>query len=96
MAGYIATAQSEDTISFYGESDSPENALAEFLKGTAFKDHCESVDASAGDEISVGIFKAIYNGDPDWDDELYESEWRWVLGERVDTKRITVTVNGKG
>jgi hypothetical protein len=86
---YIATAHFEETISYFGEGDTPEKALEDFMK-ESFYDHCDSVESESGDIIEIGVFETIKNGDPLWDDEMYDPDWQWVLTKRLDTKNITV------
>jgi hypothetical protein len=86
--GFIATAQFEDTVCFYGESDTPEKALKDFTSSGEFKEHCESIDAVVDDEVEVRIFKAIYKGSEDWDEDVHDPDWEFVLGEKVDTHLI--------
>ena len=92
MKGFIATAEFEETISFYGESDTPQKALSDFLTGGEFKEHCEAVEASVDDEIEVCIYHAVYNGSPEWDDDIYSPEWEFALGKKVDTKLVAASL----
>lgn len=87
MKGFIATAQFEDTIYYYGESDTPEKALDDFVSGGEFKEHCEQIESTVEDDVEVGVFKAIYNGTPEWSEE-FDPDWEFALGKRVDTKLI--------
>lgn len=92
MKGFIATAQFEETICYYAESDTPEKALEDFITGAEFKEHCESLESNAGDEIEVCTFKAIYKGSTEWDDEMFEEEWEFALGEKVDSQLIAAVL----
>ena len=90
--GFIATAQVKERIVFYGEADSSEKALKDFISSGEFKEHCEAIDANVDDEIEVSIFKAIYNGSSEWDDDIHDPEWEFVIGEKVDTKQISAVL----
>lgn len=86
---YIVTAQFEETISYFGQADTPEKALENFMK-KGFHDHCNAIDAESGDIIEIGVFETIENGDPLWDDEMYDPDWQWVLQKRLETKNVTI------
>lgn len=85
--GYIACAHFEESIHHFGEAESPEKALADFVDGD-FADYCDCRDIEDEEYVEVRVFKAIYNGSPEWNDEDYDPDWDWVLGEQVDSKQI--------
>jgi hypothetical protein len=88
MKGFIATAQFEDTIYYYAESDTPEKALDDFISGGEFKEHCESIESYIDEKIEVCTYKAIYKGSSGWDEDLFDEEWEFALGEKVDSQLI--------
>jgi hypothetical protein len=89
MIGFIATAQFEDTIYYYGESDTPEKALDDFISNGEFKEHCVSIEADIEDDVEIGIFEAIYKNSPHWSED-FDQDWEFALGQRVATKLIGV------
>ena len=91
MKGFIATAQFEDTIYNYAESDTPDKALDDFLTGGEYKEYCESIEATIEDDVELGVFRAIYKGTPEWRDD-FDPDWAFALGERVNTKIIKAVV----
>jgi len=65
---YIACANFEDTISFYGEFKNPLGAIVEFIEGGEFNNYCDSYGIKSGEIVEVKVFKAIYKND---DNEEY-------------------------
>lgn len=88
MTGFIATAKFEETIKLYGEGATPEAAMADFINSGEFNEHCITHDIPDNSTVEVAVYKAIYNGSPEWDDELFDPNWQWALGERVYAKNI--------
>ena len=88
MKGFIATAQFEETIYYYAESDTPEKALNDFITGAEFKEHCEQIESNIDEKVEVCTFKAIYKGSPEWDDEMFDEDWGFALGEKVNSQLI--------
>ncbi|MCG9785376.1 hypothetical protein L1D52_24005 [Vibrio brasiliensis] len=88
--GYIATAEiDEEEIGFFGEGDTPDEALSYFN----LDDYISVSDFENGDELEIGVFKAIRNGSEEWEKGDYREEFVWVLGERVKTKFVTVKLD---
>ncbi len=88
MTGFIATAQFEENIKWFGEGATPEAALADFIDSGTFVEYCETKDIPDTSIVEVKIYHAIYNDSPDWDDDLFDPDWQWALGQLVDTKQI--------
>ncbi len=88
MAKFIATAKFEGELGHVGEGDSPELALQDFIKTGEFSDFCKCNNIKDEADVEVGIFKAIQPGSPEWDDEVFDPDWAWAIGDRVDTKNI--------
>jgi hypothetical protein len=87
--GFIATAQFDDEeISYFGEGDTPEEALSYFN----LDEHISEIECENGDEVEIGIFKAIYKGSEEWNKGDYRDEFQWVLGDRVATKFVEVVL----
>lgn len=84
---YIACANFEDTISFYGEFKNPLGAIVEFIEGGEFNNYCDSYGIKSGEIVEVKVFKAIYKNDDN--EEYFEEGWEWILGKQVGTIEIT-------
>lgn len=84
---FIACANFEDTIRFYGESSTPHGAISEFIEGGEFDSFCESNDVKSGKIVEVRVFKAVYKNDDNEED--FEDGWEWVLGKRVGVIEVT-------
>lgn len=88
--GYIATAEiDEEEIGYFGEGGTPAAALKWF----DVNEYISVSGLESGDVVEIGVFKAIYNGSEEWKQGEYRDEFAWVLGERVDTKLITVNLD---
>lgn len=81
--GYIACAHFEDTIRHFGEANTPEKALTDFVKGGEFSDYCDCRDIEDGTYVQVKVFKAIYADTPEADMDNFEDGWQWILGDEV-------------
>lgn len=88
--GYIATAEiEEEEIGYFGEGSTP----AEALKWFDVNEYISSSCFENGDVVEIGVFRAIYKGSEEWKKGDYREDFKWVLGERVDTKMITVNLD---
>lgn len=86
--GYIACAHFEETIGHFGEGDTPEKALADFLEGGEFSDYCYCRGIEDETYVQVKVFKAIYANTPEANMEDWEDGWQWILGEEVSEHQI--------
>lgn len=86
--GYIACAHFEETISHFGEADTPEKALADFVKSGEFSDYCDCREIEDGVYVQVKVFKAIYANTPEADMDNFEDGWQWVLGDEVSEHQV--------
>ncbi|WP_210498755.1 hypothetical protein [Vibrio crassostreae] len=83
--GYIATAElDEETITHYGEGATQDEAFKNF----DISEYKNAWDLESADITEVGVFEAIYKGDPKWDSKMMSDDWEWALGERVRTIEI--------
>ncbi|PSV00329.1 hypothetical protein [Photobacterium kishitanii] len=82
---YIACANFEETICYFGEGASPDKALDNFLSSGNFAEFCENEEIKNTTSVEIKIFKAIHAGDLDADDDLFEDGWGWVLGEEISS-----------
>ncbi|MFA0809368.1 hypothetical protein [Microbulbifer epialgicus] len=89
--GYVATSEidTEEQIAFYGEGETAKKALEVFQTSGEFKDYCDCNSVNDGEEVEVRIYKAIYKDDPEWNEEEFNEDFDWVVGECVDTKQLT-------
>lgn len=85
---YVACANFEGGIAFYGAADSARKAFIEFIESGSFAEFCTHYKKEHGD-VEVGIFKVIREGDKGWEPESYEDDYDWVLGDKVDSKVVT-------
>lgn len=87
--GYIATADfGSDTVKWIGEGETPSAAFDDLINSGEFKDYCECKGFEDESIVEVRVFKAIFKGDPEWDDFLFDEDWEWALGEQVDSKKV--------
>lgn len=86
--GYIACAHFEDTIRHFGESDTPEKALAKFIDDGTFYDYCDCRGIKDGGYVQVKIFKAIYEDTPEANMDDWEDGWQWILGEEISEHQV--------
>ena len=86
--GFIACAHFEESIYHFGESDTPEKALADFLGSGAFHDYCGCRSIEEGSHVEVKIFKAIYADSPEANTDDWEDGWQWMLGDEVGVREI--------
>ena len=86
--GYIACAHFEETIAHFGEADTPEKALADFLSSGEFSDYCDCREIEDGTYVQVKVFKAIYSDDPKANMDDWEDGWEWLLGDEVSEHQI--------
>lgn len=86
--GYIACAHFEETIRHFGESDTPDKALSEFLDSGTFAEYCDCRKIEKGTNVVVKVFKAIYEDSPEADLENWEYGWQWMLGEEVSKHEV--------
>ncbi|MBY7719669.1 MULTISPECIES: hypothetical protein [Vibrio] len=86
--GYIACAEFEDTIKSFGEGDSPEAALLDFVEGGEFDDWCCCQEVEDNTHVEVKVFKAIYADTPEANMEDFEDGWAWVLGDEISAHQV--------
>lgn len=86
--GYIACSHFEESIRHFGEADTPEGALSDFIESKAFSEYCEWKDIENGTLVVVKVFRAIYTDSPGANPEDWEDGWEWILGEEVSTHKI--------
>lgn len=83
---FIASIEFEETISFFGQGNTPEESFEDF-SGTPFREHCDCYEVKSGTQLEVHIHKGIWPDDPEWSDD-FDPNWQWALGEKVDTKTL--------
>lgn len=86
---YVATAVFEERIANFGEGDTAEEALDDFMV-EALCSHLDDIEAEEGDTFEIGVYTTIENGSPEWDEDMFDDEYEWVLKDRVITKEYTV------
>ncbi|HDM8166643.1 TPA: hypothetical protein P0E18_004479 [Vibrio harveyi] len=86
--GYIACAHFEETICHFGEADTPEKALADFVDGGEFSDYCNCNEIEDETYVQVKVFKAIYADTPEANMEDFEDGWRWILADEISEHQI--------
>lgn len=83
---FIASIECEETISFFGQGNTAEEAFQDF-SGTSFREHCDCYEVIPGTQLDVQIHKGIWPDDAEWSDD-FDPNWQWALGDKVDTKTL--------
>ncbi|WP_026025151.1 hypothetical protein, partial [Enterovibrio norvegicus] len=86
--GFIACAHFEESICHYGEDDTPEKALSDFVGGSEFAEYCYCTDVEDNTHVEVKVFKAIYANTPEANMDDFEDGWEWILGEEVSSHQV--------
>lgn len=90
LTGYIACTslqkEHHDTIKSFGESNTPQGALKDFIENGEFKCACETFDLDDETNVEVKVFKAIYKNEDNQED--FEDGWEWMLGEEISSHKI--------
>ena len=89
MNKFIATVETEGTINWFGEGSTIEEALADYLDNDEFNDYCECSDIKDGEVVEVCVYTTILNHSEEWDVNLYDPDYEWVLKDKVYTKLET-------
>ena len=87
---FIATAAFDHVnVKWTGEGNTPESAFNDLIESGEFNDYCACNDVKDNQSVEVGIFNIIHKSDPEWDEDIFDDGWEWVLNDRVDTKFVT-------
>lgn len=85
---FIACANFEEKIGHFREGVSPDLALTDFIQGGEFNDYCDSHDIEDGAIVEVRVYRAIYRNSPEANEEDFNDDWQWVLGEQVGSVQV--------
>lgn len=86
VPNFIACCIDDDeVISNYGEGDTPQQALDDFVGDGSFELHCEMYAVKKGSKVEVFIYSCIPVEDSDWGEEAHP-DWEWCLDKKIETK----------
>ena len=88
MSSYIATCQDEQVTEF-GEGDTPEDALQDFLNNGEFEEYCSNQCVEIGELVEITVSRKLTRKEVDTDElEMMENEgWEWILDSRAAMTR---------
>lgn len=81
---YVATCIDDDTITDFGEGDTPEEAYEEFMSNGCFDDYCAWV-TPVGTVVDVYVYTVIDIKDSGFELEEIEEGWKWCLDKKIST-----------
>lgn len=88
---YTACITNEETVSYFGQGDTPDEAIDDFVDSGGFVDECGSLDFSIGSKVTVQVWTTIHKDDNgSFNDEEYDDDFEWYLGDHVESREMEV------